>query len=64
MSQRAYGLDVNIIEKDEVFKRQPNANKKIIASTYSNKDSQVYPFKVMKTFIAEGLSLEFRIYCL
>jgi len=56
-AQRKYGLDVEIIDKKEVFKRQPNVKKDIIASTYSKKDSQVYPFKVMRTFIQECLKM-------
>ncbi|HYE82895.1 MAG TPA: FAD-dependent oxidoreductase [Clostridia bacterium] len=52
--QRKYGLDVGIIDKDEVMKRQPHVRKGIIASTYSNKDSQVNPLKVMRGYLRKS----------
>lgn len=49
--QRKYGLDVSIIDKNEVKKRQPHVRDGIIASTYSTRDSQVNPLKVMRGFL-------------
>jgi glycine/D-amino acid oxidase-like deaminating enzyme len=56
-AQRGYGLDVRIIDKKEVYQRQPHAKKGIIASTYSKVDSQVYPFKVIRAFLREALGM-------
>jgi sarcosine oxidase subunit beta len=55
--QKRYGLDVSIIDKNEVMKRQPHVKKGIIASTYSNKDSQVNPLKVMRGFLKKSNKL-------
>jgi len=52
--QKKYGLDVSIIDKNEVMKRQPHVRKGIIASTYSNKDSQVNPLKVMRGYLRKS----------
>lgn len=52
--QRDYGLEVDIIGKSEVRKRQPNVKDSIIASTYSTKDSQVNPLKVMRGFLKKS----------
>ncbi|SNT21307.1 sarcosine oxidase subunit beta [Anaerovirgula multivorans] len=56
-NQKKYGLEVEIIDKKDVFKKQPHITEKIIASTYSTKDSQVNPFCVMKGFLAKGIDL-------
>lgn len=52
--QRSYGLNVSIIDRKETMQRQPNINKKFIASTYSADDAQVYPLLVMKGFTEAG----------
>lgn len=52
--QQACGLNVDIIERNEMRRRQPNINEKYIASTYSADDSQVDPLQVMKGFIGAG----------
>lgn len=49
--QKAYGLDVSIIDRNEVKKRQPHVREGIIASTYSDKDSQVNPLRVMRGYL-------------
>lgn len=56
-NQKKYGLEVEIIDKKDVFKRQPHITKNVIASTYSSKDSQVNPFCVMKGFLSKGIAL-------
>lgn len=55
--QKLYGLNVSIIDKNEVMKRQPHVKDGIIASTYSNKDSQVNPLKVMRGFLKNNNKL-------
>lgn len=55
--QQACGLNVDIIGKEEMFRRQPNINRKYIASTYSADDSQVDPLHVMQAFIRAGKAL-------
>lgn len=55
--QRSLGLDVHIVDRQEVAKKQPYVRDGIIASTYSDKDSQVNPLKVMKAFMNKGRSL-------
>lgn len=59
--QRSYGLDVHIIDKGEVVKKQPYVKKNIIASTFSDKDSQVNPLKVMRAFLNKGKSMGLEI---
>ncbi len=55
--QKIFGLDVSIIDKNEVEKRQPHVKSGILASTYSNKDSQVNPLKVMRGFLKKNNKL-------
>lgn len=55
--QKMYGLEVDIIDKKEVMKRQPHVRDGIIASTYSNRDSQVNPLKVMRGFLKKSNQL-------
>jgi sarcosine oxidase subunit beta len=52
--QKSYGLDVQIIEGNDIYKKQPFASGNIVASTYSPTDSQVNPLKVMKGFLKKG----------
>ena len=52
--QRSYGLDVEVIDKREMLKKQPFLSNHIIASTYSKMDSQVDPFSVMRGFERKG----------
>jgi sarcosine oxidase subunit beta len=52
--QRKYGLDVTIVDKKEVRKRQPHARDSIVASTYSETDSQVNPLKLMRAFVRKN----------
>jgi len=53
--QKSYDLNVDLIPRKEVRKRQPFVDKGVIASTYSPDDSQVNPLKVMKGFYLKGL---------
>lgn len=55
--QKKYGLEVSIIDRNEVRKRQPHVREGIIASTYSTKDSQVNPLRVMRGFLKKNSSM-------
>lgn len=55
--QKSYGLNVDLIDKSDVRKRQPFIDERVIASTYSPDDSQVNPLKVMQGFYLKGLEL-------
>lgn len=59
--QRNYGLDVHMVDKKEVRRRQPRVKEGIIASTYSDKDSQVSPLKVMRGFMRRASSIGLEI---
>lgn len=52
--QQSYGLDVHLIDKKEMKKRQPHISERFIASTYCPTDSQAYPFAVMHGFEKKG----------
>lgn len=52
--QRSIGLNVEIIDKKDVRKRQPWISDRVIASTYSPDDSQVNPFKVLFALVQAG----------
>src|SRR5665647_184039 len=43
--QKEYGLEVEIIDKKDMLKKQPHIKDGIIASTYSAKDAQVDPMR-------------------
>ena len=55
--QRSSGLEVEIISQKELRRRQPYAREGFIASTYSAKDSQADPFRVMTAFGQRGRAL-------
>lgn len=55
--QRSFGLDVHIMEGKEVRNKQPHVRDGIIASTYSDKDSQVNPLRVMRGYMSKGISM-------
>ncbi|HWR61669.1 MAG TPA: FAD-dependent oxidoreductase [Clostridia bacterium] len=59
--QKKYGLDVTIIDGKEVKKRQPYVKEGIVASTYSTRDSQVNPLRVMKGFLRKNSKLGLQI---
>jgi sarcosine oxidase subunit beta len=61
-NQRRSGLDVEIVSRKELRQRQPHVNEIFIASTYSPRDSQVNPFRVMYGYQRAGqkLGLELR----
>lgn len=48
--QQNLGLDVRILEKQEMYEYQPFVSRHVLASTYSPLDSQVNPLKVMRGF--------------
>lgn len=60
--QRSYGLDVEVIDKREMLKKQPFLSDHIIASTYSRMDSQVDPFAVMRGFERKGTSYGMKVF--
>jgi len=55
--QQKSGLEVEIISKRELRRRQPHARENFIASTFSARDSQVDPFRVMAGFQKRGRAL-------
>ncbi|ADY12938.1 NAD(P)/FAD-dependent oxidoreductase [Sphaerochaeta globosa] len=60
--QRSYGLDVEVIDKRAMLKKQPFLSDHIIASTYSKMDSQVDPFSVMRGFERKGGSYGMKVF--
>lgn len=54
--QIAHGLDVRIVDRTELRKKQPHVSGNIMASTYSPTDSQVDPLRLMRVML--HLSLE------
>lgn len=54
--QRNSGLAVEIIDRKTVEKKQPYVKNTVIASTYSSKDAQVNPLKVMRGYLGKGIS--------
>jgi len=56
-SQNQYGLGVEIVDKKQVKKLQPNVSDHIIASTYCSRDSQVNPMELMKAFMLASRSM-------
>jgi len=61
MQQRSYGLDVEILTKAAMRKKQPFLHDRFIASTYSSMDSQAYPFAVMHRFARKGRQLGMQV---
>ncbi len=59
--QKSYGLDVRIVDEKELRKRQPHVREGIIASTYSDKDSQANPLRALRGFMRKGLSMGLEI---
>jgi sarcosine oxidase subunit beta len=55
--QVSYGLDVEIVDRDILFKKQPHVAKYMIASTYSPSDSQVNPLLLMRALLYNGLNM-------
>lgn len=64
--QQALGLEVSILDKKEMRKKQPYVSSHVLASTYSPLDSQVNPLKVMRALAlatqSRGLVIE-RNFC-
>lgn len=59
--QTALGLEVEIVGRDVLKKKQPHVSDAIIASTYSRMDSQVDPFLMMHAFLHHALNRGLRI---
>lgn len=55
--QVSYGLDVEIVGRDVLFKKQPHVARYMIASTYSPTDSQVNPMLLMRAFLRRGIDM-------
>ncbi|NLK34286.1 MAG: FAD-binding oxidoreductase [Gracilibacteraceae bacterium] len=55
--QISYGLDVEIVDRKTLFKKQPHVARYMIASTYSKSDSQVNPLLLMRAFLHNGLRM-------
>lgn len=55
--QRQYGLQVELIERNDVRKKHPFVKDEVIASTFSDRDSQVNPLRVMKGFMIRGVEM-------
>ncbi|MDF2948511.1 MAG: hypothetical protein K0R07_525 [Sedimentibacter sp.] len=55
--QVSYGLDVEIVDRNTLFKKQPHVARYMIASTYSKSDSQVNPLMLMRAFLHNGLNM-------
>jgi len=60
-NQNKHGLNVEILDKETVIKKQPFVSRRVVASTYSSIDSQVNPFRVMQGFIKKGQELGMEI---
>ena len=52
--QAAYGLHVDIVDKQTLNKKQPHAAPYMLASTYSATDSQIDPLLLMRAFLLNG----------
>jgi sarcosine oxidase subunit beta len=55
--QISYGLDVEIVGRNTLFQKQPHVARYMIASTYSQSDSQVNPLLLMRAFLHNGLMM-------
>ncbi|MCS7174488.1 NAD(P)/FAD-dependent oxidoreductase [Pseudothermotoga sp.] len=55
--QRAIGLNVSILDKKQIKKKQPFVSDLVIASTFCPDDSQVDPFSVLKALLKAGMNL-------
>ncbi|HEY8543028.1 MAG TPA: FAD-dependent oxidoreductase [Pseudothermotoga sp.] len=55
--QRSIGLNVEILDKKQIKKKQPWINDNVIASTYSPDDSQVNPFRVLFALLKKSAKI-------
>jgi sarcosine oxidase subunit beta len=60
--QISYGLDVEIVGRDILFKKQPHVARYMLASTYSASDSQVNPLLLMRALLHNGLNMGMDIF--
>jgi len=60
--QISYGLDVEIVGRSTLFKKQPHVARYMIASTYSKSDSQVNPLMLMRAFLHRGLNMGMEVF--
>ncbi len=60
--QISYGLDVEIVDRNILFKKQPHVARYMIASTYSKSDSQVNPLLLMRAFLNKGLKMGMEVF--
>lgn len=57
-----HGLDVEIVDRSFLFKKQPHVARYMIASTYSKLDSQVNPLALMRGFLHNGYNMGLDLY--
>ena len=55
--QKCYGLNVEIVDQADVYRKQPYVRDGILASTYSQTDAQVNPLRVMRGFLSRGCAM-------
>jgi sarcosine oxidase subunit beta len=60
--QCSFGLDVEIVDKNTLFKKQPHVARYMIASTYSKSDSQVNPLMLMRAFLHNGRNMGMEVF--
>ena len=60
--QQSYGLDVEILGRSEMRRKQPFLSERFIASTYSPMDSQAYPFAVMHRLARRARELGMEVF--
>ena len=60
--QVSYGLDVEIVDRKTLLKKQPHVARYMIASTYSKSDSQVNPLLLMRVFLRNGLKMGMEVF--
>lgn len=55
--QQSLGLDVRIVEHQELFRMQPNINRKIRASTYCPQDAHIDPLLLLYAYAKNAIRL-------
>ncbi|KAF2957111.1 hypothetical protein AS159_10140 [Thermotoga sp. Ku-13t] len=55
--QRSIGLNVTMLSREQIRKKQPFVSERVLASTYCPDDSQIDPFSVLKALLKAGTTL-------
>lgn len=55
--QRSIGLNVTMLSREQIKKKQPFVSERVLASTYCPDDSQIDPFSVLKALLKAGMML-------